>query len=135
LSLGQDLVPSSQCGDAVGSRVQTLVPSLAPLRQGTHTHGCAWCLAAAGGGQLCGSLSKCPGVSVFLGTFKLHENDFRKQKHVLLAKYCVKCPENRSGEQETFTGRVEEEGNSCVVCTALKQHFSQLTMYLNLSAS
>lgn len=138
LSLGLDPVPGVQHGDALrsreGSRVQALVPSLAqgaarPLCGG----GCAWRPAAVGERK---ALSKCSTASVFLGTFKLHENDFRKQKHVLLAKYCVKRPENRSGWEESFLGRVEgeEEGDSCVFFTALKQHLSQLTMYLRLTA-
>lgn len=45
----------------------------------------------------CCSLSERSTASLFLGTFKLRANDFRKQKRVLLAKYCAKGPENRSG--------------------------------------
>lgn len=107
LSLGQELVPRGQRGDAPRRRegAESLSPAYgqAPLAGDDDR---AWCLA-----QL--SLSKCLAASVFLGTCKRHENDFRKQ--VVLAKYCVRCPANRSAWEETFLGGVEgeEEENSC----------------------
>lgn len=129
--LGRIWFPVANMEDALrsteGSRVQALVPILAQGVTRPFCGGdCSWCQAARGERQLCCSLSRYSTASVFLSTFKLHAHDFRKQKHILLAKYCIKWPENRSGYKETFLGRVEEEeeNNSCVFFTALEQHLS-----------